>query len=54
MGRDCRKIFLSMTALLLFPLTALCAATPPEIVSALQQDFVPYRTLANYTIYRRK
>jgi hypothetical protein len=35
MGRDCRKIFLSMTALLLFPLTALCAATPPEIVSAL-------------------
>jgi hypothetical protein len=26
----------------------------PEVLSTLQQDFVPYRTLTNYDIYRRK
>ena len=26
----------------------------PEVIRTLQQDFVPYRTLANYDIYRRK
>lgn len=26
----------------------------PEITRTLEQDFIPYRTLANYTIYRRK
>jgi hypothetical protein len=26
----------------------------PEILSAVQQDFAPYRTLTNYDIYRRK
>jgi hypothetical protein len=26
----------------------------PEVIHTLQQDFVPYRTLANYDIYRRK
>jgi hypothetical protein len=26
----------------------------PQVISALQQDFAPYRTLTNYTVYRRK
>jgi hypothetical protein len=26
----------------------------PEVLRTLQQDFVPYRTLTNYDIYRRK
>jgi hypothetical protein len=26
----------------------------PEVLTTLQQDFAPYRTLANYDIYRRK
>jgi hypothetical protein len=35
-------------------ITAIAEPDLPEVIQTLQQDFVPYRTLTNYDIYRRK
>jgi len=35
-------------------ITTIAEPDLPEVILTLQQDFVPYRTLTNYDIYRRK